>query len=79
MRDEAPTISEVDVEMEGVLNDTPWSGTQVMRLIYNDEKFEVRLRGAPDGRWAVMPNFLPALWGTHAGCFNAAASPSDDD
>jgi hypothetical protein len=79
MRDEAPAISEVDVAMEGILNDSPWSGTQVMRLIYNDEKFEVRVRGAPDGRWTVMPNFLPTLWGTAVGSFNAATSPSDDD
>ncbi|MGA1808549.1 MULTISPECIES: hypothetical protein [Sphingobium] len=72
MRDEAPAISEVDVAMEGILNDSPWSGTQVMRLIYNDEKFEVRVRGAPDGRWTVMPNFLPTLWGTAVGSFNGA-------
>lgn len=77
MRDEAPAISEVDVAMEGTLNDSPWSGTQVMRLVYNDEKFEVRVRGAPDGRWTVMPNFLPTLWGTAVGSFNAATPPSD--
>lgn len=77
MRDEAPAISEVDVAIEGILNDTPWSGTQVMRLIYNDEKFEVRVRGAPDARWAVMPNFLPTLWATAVGAFNAATPPSD--
>lgn len=79
LRDEAPAISEVDVTMEGILNDSPWSGTQVMRLIYNDEKFEVRVRGAPDGRWTVMPNFLPTLWGTAVGSFNAATKPSDGD
>jgi hypothetical protein len=79
MRDEAPAISEVDVVMEGILNDSPWSGTQVMRLIYNDEKFEVRVRGASDGRWSVMPNFLSTLWGTAVGSFNAAASRSDTD
>jgi hypothetical protein len=77
MRDEAPAISEVDVAMEGILNDSPWSGTQVMRLIFNDEKFEVRVRGAPDGSWTVMPNFLPTLWGTAVGSFNAATPPSD--
>lgn len=77
MRDEAPAISEVDVAMEGILNDSPWSGTQVMRLVYNDEKFEARVRGAPDGRWTVMPNFLPTLWGTAVGSFNAATPPSD--
>lgn len=79
MRDEAPAISEVDVVMEGILNDSLWSGTQVMRLIYNNEKFEVRVRGAPDGRWTVMPNFLPTLWGTAFGSFNTATPPSDDD
>lgn len=77
MRDEAPAISEVDVAMEGILNDSPWSAAQVMRLIYNDEKFEVRVRCAPDGRWTVMPNFLPTLWGTAVGSFNAATPPSD--
>jgi len=78
MRDEAPAISEVDVAMEGILNDSHWSGTQVMRLIYNDERFEVRVRGAPDGRWTVMPNFLPTLWGTAVGSFNSATPPSDE-
>ena len=76
MRDEAPAITEVDVAMEGILNDSPWSGTQVMRLVYNDEKFEVRVRGTPDGRWTVMPNFLPTLWGTAVGSLNAATPPS---
>ena len=61
--------------MEGILNDSPWSGTQVMRLIYNDEKFEVRVRGAPDGRWTVMPDFLPSLWGTAVRSLNVAKSP----
>lgn len=79
MRDEAPAISEIDVAMEGVLNDSPWSGTQVMRLIYNDDNFEVRVRDAPDGHWTVMPNFLPTLWGTAVGSFNAATQQSDDD
>ncbi|WP_188054721.1 hypothetical protein [Sphingosinithalassobacter sp. CS137] len=79
VRDEAPAISEVDVAVEGILNDSPWSGTQVMRLIYNHEKFEVRVRGAPDGRWTVMPNFLPTLWGTAVASFNVAASPSDEN
>lgn len=77
IRDEAPAVSEVDVAMEGILNDNPWSGTQVRRLIYNDDKFEVRVRGAPDGSWTVMPSFLPTLWGTAVGSFNAAAPPSD--
>lgn len=77
MRDEAPAISEVDVAMKGILNGSPWSGTQVMRLIYNNETFEVRVRGAPDGRWTVMPNFLPTLWATAVGSSNAAAPPSD--
>ncbi len=79
IRDEAPAISEIDVAMEGVLNDNPWSGTQVMRLIYSDEKFDLRVRGAPDGRWAVMPNFLPTLWGTAVGSLNPTTSPSDDN
>lgn len=79
IRDEAPAISEIDVAMEGVFNDNPWSGAQVMRLIYSDEKFDVRVRGAPDGRWAVMPNFLSTLWGTAVGSFNPTTSPSDDD
>lgn len=64
IRDEAPAISEVDVALEGIYGDRDWSGKQTMRLIFCDEKFEVRVRGAPDGSWAVMPNFLPALWGT---------------
>ncbi|WP_206241649.1 hypothetical protein [Novosphingobium terrae] len=79
IRDEAPAISEVDVAMEGILNDSSWSGTQVMRLVYNDEKFEVRVRGAPDGRWTVMPNFLPTLWGTAVGSFGTATPSSDHD
>lgn len=79
MRDEAPAISDVDVAMEGILNDNAWSGTQVMRLVYNDGKFDARARGAPDGRWTVMPNFLSTLWGTAVGSINAAASPSDND
>lgn len=64
IRDEAPAISEVDVAMEGNHGDHQWSGTQTMRLIFGHEKFEVRVRGAPDGKWTVMPNFLPKLWGT---------------
>lgn len=79
MRDEAPAISEIVVAMEGILNDSPWSGTQVMRLIYNDDKFEVRVRDALDGHWTVMPNFLPTLWETAVGSFNAATPQSDDD
>ena len=77
MRDEAPAISEVDVAMEGILNDRPWSGTQVMRLIFNDDKFEMRVRDAPDGSLTVMPNFLPTLQGTAVGSFNAATPSSD--
>ena len=79
LRDEAPAISEVDVTMEGILNDRPWSGAQVMRLIYNDERFEIRVRGAADGRWTVLPNFLPKLWGAAVGSFNSATSLSDGD
>lgn len=78
IRDEAPAISEVDVAIEGTLSDSPWSGTQVMRLIYSDEKFDVRVRGAPDGRWAVMPNFLPKLWGTAVGSSKSSTPPSVD-
>jgi len=64
VRDEAPAISEVEVALKGNQGDRQWSGTQTMRLIFSDEKFDVRVRGAPDGIWAVMPNFLPKLWGT---------------
>lgn len=73
VRDEALAISEVDVALEGNHGDRQWSGTQTMRLIFGDEKFETRVRGAPDGSWAVMPNFLPTLWGT------ALASIRDDN
>lgn len=79
MRDESPAISEVDVTIEGLLNGTTWSGTQVMRLIYNDEKFELRVRGSPDGSWTVMPDFLTALWGTAVKSGGAEASPSQVD
>lgn len=79
IRDEAPAISEVDVDIDGILNDSPWSGRQVMRLIYSDEKFDALVRGAPEGRWAVMPNFLQKLWGTAVDSFNPTTLPSDDD
>lgn len=77
VRDEAPAISEVDIALEGILNDTPWSGNQTMRLIYNDDKFEVRVRGAPDGSWTVMPSFLPSLWGTAVGSLKTSEPPAD--
>lgn len=64
LRDEAPAISEVDVELEGIYGDSKWSGTQTMRLIFCDEKFDVRVRGDMDGHWAVIPNFLPHLLAT---------------
>lgn len=64
IRDNAPAISEVDVELQGKLNGNAWVGQQTMRLIYTDENFDTNVRGAPDGRWTVMPNFLPTLWGT---------------
>jgi hypothetical protein len=67
--DEAPAISDVDVALEGTLDGQQWTGTQKLRLIYGDEKFEVRVRGARDGRWAVMPNFLNKLWSTAVGSF----------
>jgi hypothetical protein len=63
VRDEAPAISEVDVALEGTHCDREWAGMQTMRLIFGDEKFEARVRGAPDGSWAVLSNFLPKLWG----------------
>lgn len=72
VRDESPAISEVDVALEGSHGDRQWSGTQTMRLIFGDEKFEARVRGAPDGSWAVMPNFLPKLWETALGSIRAS-------
>lgn len=79
IRDEAPAISEIDVSMEGILNNTSWVGLQTMRLIYNDEKFEVLVRGAPNGSWAVMPNFLPTLWGTALGFVKSSKMPDHDN
>lgn len=78
LRDEAPAISEVDVTLEGVLDDHLWSGSQTMRLIYNDDKFHTLVRGAPDGSWSVMPNFLPSLWGTAIGSRNTLGLSDDD-
>lgn len=68
VRDEAPAITEVDVVLDGTHGDRQWSGKQTMRLIFCDEKFEMRVRGAPDGKWAIMPNFLQNI------CGNALAS-----
>ena len=79
IRDEAPAISEVDVSMEGILNGIPWVGYQTMRLIYNDENFEVLVRGAPDGSWTVMPNFLPTVWGTAVGYVGSTEMPNEDN
>jgi hypothetical protein len=77
VRDEAPAVSEVDVSLEGILGDRKWSGTQTMRLIFSDEKFEARVRGAPGGSWAIMPNFLPKLWGTAVGSIQKSESGDD--
>ncbi|WP_116970619.1 hypothetical protein [Blastomonas sp. UPD001] len=77
VRDETPAISEVDVAVEGILNDSSWSGIQVMRLIFADEKFEPRVRDSHDGNWTVMPNFLPTLLGTAIGSLSGATLPSD--
>jgi len=79
LRDVAPSVSVVDVALEGILNDSLWSATEVMRLIYNDEKFEVRVRDAPDGSWTVVPSFLPNLWGTAVGSLSKGKSPADGD
>jgi hypothetical protein len=74
VRDEAPAVSEVDVALEGNFDDRKWSGIQTLRLIYGDGKFDARVRGAPDGRWAVRPNFLNELWGTALASFKGGAS-----
>lgn len=76
----APSVSHVrqivDVALQETYRDRQWSGIQKMRLIFGDEKFEVRVRGAPDGSWAVMPNFLPTLWGTALGSMKGV-DPAD--
>ncbi len=78
IRDEAPAISEIDVSIEGILNNVSWTGVQTMRLIYNDDKFEVLVRGAPNGSWAVVPNFLPNLWGTALGSLKSSEIQDHD-
>ncbi|MBL8645861.1 MAG: hypothetical protein JNL46_01310 [Sphingosinicella sp.] len=67
VRDEAPAVSEVDVELQGTYQEGSWSGTQTIRVIFGDKKFETLVRGSPGGSWAVMPNFLNNLWGTAIG------------
>ena len=62
--DEAPAISEVTALLRGTYGEGKWSGRQTMRLIYGDPKYDVLTRGAPGGRWSVMPSFLPNLWAT---------------
>jgi len=64
IRDETPAISVVTVQLEGTREESPWKGEQTMRLIYSDDKFDAMVRGADGGRWAVMPNFILALWAT---------------
>lgn len=62
--DGSPAISVETVWLEGTRGDTSWDGEDAMRLIYSDDNFDALVRGADGGRWAVMPNFIPALWGT---------------
>lgn len=64
VRDEAPAVSEADIELYGTYQGRNWSGTQTMRLIFGDEKFDALVRGTPGGSWSVLPNFLNNLWGT---------------
>jgi len=72
IRDEAAAVSIADVELEETFGDRAWSGPQTMRLIYGDAKYviygdakyDVMARGAENGSWSIMPNFLPTLWAT---------------
>lgn len=64
LSDEAPAISEIAVKLKGTYGECEWSGEQVMRLIYGDAEYNVLTRGASDGQWSVMPNFVPNLWAT---------------
>lgn len=63
VEDHAAAVSVITVRLEGVLGDSTWRGSQEMRLIYGDEKFDVLPRGSAGGQWSVMPNFIPNLWG----------------
>ncbi len=77
--DESPAISVVTVRLEGDRGDARWCGEQKMRLVYSDEKFDALVRGAKGGSWAVMPNFLPDLWGTITRSVNRQRPDMSDD
>lgn len=60
--DSSPAISDVVTQLEGTYGERSWTGEQEMRLIYTDDDFRGLPRGNAEGRWSVMPNFVPNLW-----------------
>jgi hypothetical protein len=67
LRDEGAAMSVVDTELEGDVRGSPWTISQPMRMLFNDRDNLPLVRGDPEGRWLVQPNYVTELWRTTLG------------